>query len=280
MRLFKSYDTPGKGVSKNEREKRGLFRFFELYGRNFWMFVSAELWYFLLSLPLVTSGLANVGLAYLCRMAARDKHVFMLSDFFGTIKKNWKRALPLGIINLIINIIFFANFYILYVWMSQDIINKVWGGVILAVNAFLFVMYSFAKYYQYTLMITFDFKLSTIIKNSLLFSTLGIKHNLIIGGVLAILYFLAYVLLCISIRYGLAIIIVIGVFLFPPFKMFLVQFNVFPEIKKFIIDPYYNEHPDEDIEKRRDLGILDEDTDDAVFDDEQGLKTEGGETLD
>ena len=280
MRLFKSYDTPGKGVSKNEREKRGLFRFFELYGRNFWMFVSAELWYFLLSLPLVTSGLANVGLAYLCRMAARDKHVFMLSDFFGTIKKNWKRALPLGIINLIINIIFFANFYILYVWMSQDIINKVWGGVILAVNAFLFVMYSFAKYYQYTLMITFDLKLSTIIKNSLLFSTLGIKHNLIIGGVLAILYFLAYVLLCISIRYGLAIIIVIGVFLFPPFKMFLVQFNVFPEIKKFIIDPYYNEHPDEDIEKRRDLGILDEDTDDAVFDDEQGLKTEGGETLD
>ena len=280
MRLFKSYDTPGKGVSKNEREKRGFFRLFELYGRNFWMFVSAELWYFLLSLPLVTSGLANVGLAYLCRMAARDKHVFMLSDFFGTIKKNWKRALPLGIINLIINVIFFANFYILYVWMSQGIINKVWGGIILAVNAFLFVMYSFAKYYQYTLMITFDFKLGTIIKNSLLFSTLGIKHNLIIGGVLALLYFLAYVLLCISVRYGLAIIIVIGVFLFPPFKMFLVQFNVFPEIKKFIIDPYYKEHPDEDIEKRRDLGILDEDTDDAVFDDEQGLKTEGGETLD
>ena len=280
MRLFKSYDTPGKGVSKNEREKRGFFRFFELYGRNFWMFVSAEFWYFLLSLPLITSGLANVGLAYLCRMAARDKHVFMLSDFFGTIKKNWKRALPLGIINLIINIFFFGNFYVLYIWMSQGIINKVWGGVILAVTAFLFVLYSFAKYYQYTLMITFDFKLGTIIKNSLLFATLGIKHNLIIGGVMLLIYALAYLLLCISIRYGVAIIIVIGVFPFPPFKMFLVQFNVFPEIKRYIIDPYYKEHPDEDIEKRRDLGILDDDTDDAVFDDEQGLKTESRETLD
>lgn len=280
MRLFKSYDTRGKGVSKNEREKRGIFRFFELYGRNFWMLVSSEFWYVLLSLPLVTSGLANVGLAYLCRMAARDKHVFMFSDFFETLKKNWKRALPLGIINLILNAVFFANFYILYVWMSQGIIGRAWGGVMLALNAFLFVLYSFAKYYQYTLMITFDYKLGTIIKNSLLFATLGIKHNLIIGGVLLFIYFLAYILLCISVRYGLAAIIVIGVFLFPPFKMFLIQFNVFPEIKKFIIDPYYKDHPDEDIEKRRDLGVLEYEGSDAVFDDEQGLKTEGDITSD
>ena len=94
------------------------------------------------------------------------------------------------------------------------------------------------------------------------------------------IYFLAYILLCISVRYGLAAIIVIGVFLFPPFKMFLIQFNVFPEIKKFIIDPYYKDHPDEDIEKRRDLGVLEYEGSDAVFDDEQGLKTEGDITSD
>ena len=33
------------------------------------------------------------------------------------------------------------------------------------------------------------------------------------------------------------------------------QFCAFPAIKKYIIDPYYLEHPEEDIEKRRDLGI-------------------------
>ena len=32
-------------------------------------------------------------------------------------------------------------------------------------------------------------------------------------------------------------------------------------IKKYIIDPYYEAHPDEDIEKRRDLGIEIEEVD-------------------
>ena len=29
----------------------------------------------------------------------------------------------------------------------------------------------------------------------------------------------------------------------------------FPSIKKYIIDPYYRDHPDEDIEKRKGLGL-------------------------
>ena len=42
---------------------------------------------------------------------------------------------------------------------------------------------------------------------------------------------------------------------FPSFKFLLEQFCAFPAIKKFIIDPYYEAHPNEDIEKRRDLGL-------------------------
>ena len=42
---------------------------------------------------------------------------------------------------------------------------------------------------------------------------------------------------------------------FPAFRFLMIQYFTFPAIKKFIIDPYYEEHPDEDIDKRRDLGI-------------------------
>ena len=269
MRLFKSFDTPGKGVSKNEREKRGFFRFFELFFRNFWVLLSAELWFILTSLPIVTIGLSNVGLAYICRMAARDKHVFVVSDFFATIKKNWKRALPLGIINLIIDAVALFNVITIALWMRDGVINRTYGWIVLLVTLFLMVLYSFAKFYQYTLMITFDYKLGTIIKNSLLFATVGIKHNLVIGGTMTLIYFLAYVSVLIDWQFGIALITMVGIFLFPQFRMFLIQFNVFPEIKKFIIDPYYAEHPDEDIEKRRELGVLDEEREDAVFDDEK-----------
>jgi len=45
------------------------------------------------------------------------------------------------------------------------------------------------------------------------------------------------------------------ILLYPAFNALLVQFCIFPSIKKFIIDPYYAEHPNEDIEKRRRLGL-------------------------
>lgn len=275
MALFKKdYNRPGKGVSKNEPEKKGFFRFFELYFRNFWLLISAEFWYILLSLPIVTSGLAETGMAYICRMAARDKHVFVVSDFFGAIKRNWKRALPLGIINFLVLAIFAADMYVLYIYFTQDIINKTWGWIILIVSVFFFVMFSFAKFYQYTLIITFDYKLKTVIKNSWLFSTLGIKHNIIIGGVLMLIYAAAYFALSVNFKFGMALIIVLGLFIYPAFRAFLIQFNVFPEIRKYIIDPYYKEHPDEDIEKRRDLGLIDYDDSEAVFDDERHFKSE------
>ena len=57
------------------------------------------------------------------------------------------------------------------------------------------------------------------------------------------------------------------------FKFLIIQYNVFPSIKKYVIDPYYEAHPEEDIEKRRNLGIEvetdEEETeeDDTVFND-------------
>ncbi|MBQ3550546.1 MAG: YesL family protein [Clostridia bacterium] len=266
MGLFqKNYDKPGKGVSKNEPQKRGFFRFFELYFRSFWKLISAQFWYLLLCLPIVTNGLAQVGLAYVCRTAARDKHTFVTSDFFDAIKKNWKKALPLGIINTVIFAVLLADLYVLYIFWTQDIINKTWGAVVFAVTMFFYTAFSFAKFYQYTLMITFDFKLKTIFKNSWLFATLGIKHNIIIGIVLTLIYFAAFWVLAYMFKIGLPLVMLIGLFIFPSFRAFLIQYNVFPEVKKYIIDPYYEEHPDEDIEKRRELGLIDDDEDEAVF---------------
>ena len=268
MGLFqKNYDKPGKGVSKNEPEKRGFFRFFELYFRNFWKLISAQFWCVLLSLPALTTGLGQVGLAYVCRMAARDKHTFVTSDFFDAIKKNWKRALPLGIINCIILAVFAVDMWLLYIFSTHGNMSPVMCSIVFVASMFFFTAFSFAKFYQYTLMITFDFKLKTIIKNSWLFATLGVKHNIIIGLSLSAVYIAMFWALYINYRIALPIIILLLLFIFPSFRMFLIQFNVFPEVKKYIIDPYYQDHPDEDIEKRRELGLLDYDEDVSVFED-------------
>ena len=49
--------------------------------------------------------------------------------------------------------------------------------------------------------------------------------------------------------------VLIYILFFPSFRYLLIQYCTFPSIKKYIIDPYYAEHPDDDIEKRHNLGI-------------------------
>ena len=53
----------------------------------------------------------------------------------------------------------------------------------------------------------------------------------------------------------LALTLIVFVLTFPCYRGLMVQYFVFPPIKKYIIEPYYKEHPFEDIEKRRDLGL-------------------------
>ena len=58
---------------------------------------------------------------------------------------------------------------------------------------------------------------------------------------------------------------VLYLLVFPAFRSMLIQYAVFGPIRKWMIDPYYEQHPDEDIEKRRELGLIDDDEDEAVF---------------
>ncbi len=55
MGLFssRSYFRPGKGVDRDEPQKKAFFRFFELYGRKFWRYVLINLIYLAVLLPFV-----------------------------------------------------------------------------------------------------------------------------------------------------------------------------------------------------------------------------------
>mgnify|MGYP001779416144 len=46
MSLFGNYNTPGRGVLKAPQEKKGIFKFFEVYGRHMWKLMELNLLYF------------------------------------------------------------------------------------------------------------------------------------------------------------------------------------------------------------------------------------------
>ncbi len=248
-----NYEKEGPGISKNAPKKKTFIVFFETFFRNFWKFININLVYSIVSIPIVTNGLAAAGITNVTRNIARDKHSFGLSDFFETIKKNWKQALPVGIINALLYIILFYDIYF-FNFASEGTIAIV--GLALALSmTFIFTVMQF---YIWTLMITFDFKLKQLYKNSFKFVFINMKMNLLCFFSIALIYAVNIAILFLFKSYFfpvLSIELFLYIILFPSFRYLLVQYCVFPSIKKHIIDPYYKEHPDADIEKRQNLGI-------------------------
>ena len=115
--------------------------------------------------------------------------------------------------------------------------------------ACMLIVFTFLKYYINYLMVTFKLNLKQLYRNSLLLSSAGLKENLIITIGLILVYGVLWglPLLCIVVFENLlvAILILIFTILFlPSLQSLIIQFCVFPVIKKHMIDPYYEANPD------------------------------------
>lgn len=264
-----NYEKEGPGISKNAPKKKTFLIFFETFFRNFWKFMPINLVYSLISVPVITGGFASVGITHVARNTARDKHSFGLSDFFDTIKKNWKQALAAGIINTIVYILLIFDIFFFYNNQENGMIYTIGLGIMMSITIIFLMM----NFYLWTMMITFKFNLKQLYKNSFKFVIINIKKNLLCGFCLLLAYGLYIAIAVLFFKYiifVLSIEILVYILTFPAFRFLLIQYFTFPCIKKVIIDPYYAEHPDEDIEKRRDLGIEVEEEKPEVPEGEEG----------
>ncbi len=273
---FFNYEKAGPGIAKDAPQKRGPFKFFEFFFRNFWKLLVNNAFYALISFPIITNGLAQAGMTNIARNIARDKHSFGVSDFKDTIKKNWKQGLILGIINaLVYTILLFDVWFINS--MEQSTLTTIYLGAIF----FALFVFTFMNYFMWTLMITFKFSIKQILKNSFKFAFINFKMNFVCFFSLALVLAIYIGILFLAGTYwptAFVVELLIFTLTYPGFKALLVQFCTFPAIRKYIIDPYYAEHPDEDIQRRKDLGVYDEDEeiveDENVFSDEDEITEE------
>ncbi len=254
--FFNNYNKEGPGVKKNERKKKGFFAFFEIYFRNFWKLFVVSFVYSAVSVIGLgfTNGLAKAGMTHVVRSMGREKHSFLLSDFFETIKKNWKQCLVLGILNMISLALLGLDIW--YFWGQVSNAKDLAIGQIigLGVSLAILIVVTYIKYYIWTMAITFSLSIKQLLKNGFHFCFINISKNLLMSVILGLLYLAVFVLAYMG--PGLMVLAIIIAFcVIPGFKMSIVQAMTFPSIKKYIIDPYYAEHKGEDIEKRRALGL-------------------------
>ena len=219
--IFGGYSKPGKGVSKNEAyEKSAFAKYFEILGRKFWDICILSLVFLLTMIPFIAlsyliftliSGtrlasdlqlsLIVIGAPFAfigpfiggaCRIArdfAREEPVFIFADFFSTVKKNIAA--------------------LTYALPTYYAMSGVFRYVCFPLCMLAALVYLFIQYYVFTMAVSFDLKLSQIIKNGLILSFAVLLRNFLITLVL-----LVTLLICFAIfALGLSVSFFIGIFI-------------------------------------------------------------------
>lgn len=185
-----------------------------------------------------TFGIVNVGTTYILRNMIKGDPVFIWSDFWYAIRRNFKQAFFYGILDLIIVCLLPWNLLQL---SAQD---NFWLGIVFWCNILVAILYFTMRRYIYLQMVTFDLSIYKILKNALIFSILGFKRNF--------MAFLGILLLCfitVACAYSgilLALAVALPLFLLFSNASYMTTYAAYYVIKKYMIDPYQKNHPEED----------------------------------
>lgn len=191
-----------------------------------------------LSLLLIfTFGLVNTGCAYVMRNVVKGEPIFLFDDFFGAIKRNWKMAIPMGIFDaVVLGLCAFAT-YSYYLNYSTQYILFFCSLVTL-------VIYLFMRFYMYMIMVTFKQSFFKVIKNSFIFAILCFGKNFLAFLGIALIAFITMVFAAVYTPIG---VILLLVFVFGA-ATFTATYVAYPQMKKYMIDPYYDDEPEEEEE--------------------------------
>ncbi len=201
---------------------------------NFITYNSYASWlpYLLLGILALTWGWQNTAVTYILRGLVRGDGVFMFSDYFYAIKKNFKQGLILGLMDAGVIVVLFIDF--MYTWSAR---SNYWSYLMFFAITALIIVYMFMRMYMYLMMITFNISLYKMLKNALIFTALGIKRNLMAAlGILLCLALWA-ALAFIGLQYNLGFLIFVPALFFFAFMAFISVYCAYPVIKKHMIDP-------------------------------------------
>lgn len=243
---FFDYTKPGKGVEKDEPKKPRFLLFWELYFRKFWKLIQLNLLFVAFSLLIVTIGPATAGMTYVLRSMANEQPVFLFSDFWDGFKNNLKQSLIYSVFWVVMVILIITSWQFYTANMSVS----TWMYVPFGLCFMLALLFTFMSFYAFLMIVTIDLPLFAILKNCLILSIVCLKTNFITLFFVALILFAVYLFLPIS---SLFVIILI-----PATIGFIISFNCYKEIKKYVIDPYVNKQ-EASTETVEDLVIFEDD---------------------
>ena len=279
LKIFNPTRT-GKGVDKNQPEKKRFFLFFDLFFRKFWNICLVNLMFFVTLLPFVILFFVSVyngfdltngfhlndlvwigvflvalmpvgpGLCAMCQVLnnyALQRPVFLKDDFLETFKNSFRQGILMFYMYLAIFAALAAAFTYYLDQASQG--NTFMTVMLVFCLFFMFVFYlSFC--YMLTMVPILDQKYWPMFKNSIIFAFAGLKTNiftfLFTIGVTALLL---AAFLTVDLGITFLVFLFLTACIYPALMCFIILFNSYKLVDKYVIAPYYEqteqERPDE-----------------------------------
>lgn len=259
--FFKDYESSGSGIAKDAPKKEGMALFFDLLGRKFWKLLGLNVLYYLFFLPLmlilpafsiirngraftvtavilllifmVIIGPATAGMMKIMRSFYIEKHTFMIRDFFRAFKANFAKAAVVGFVDCLIILSAYASLYV-YPVLAHNGQDKLWY-VPMVITLSLFLTVLIMNFYIFLMMVATNLSFKDLLKNSFALAFAAPKQNLITFGITGVLVVGMYFLF----MYVTRLFNIIFPFFPAAFIAFVICFNCYPVIQKFVINPYY-----------------------------------------
>lgn len=265
MGLFTNYNNAGRGIPKMPREKRGFVKFMEVFGRHFWDLVLINILYIVFCIPIVTFGPATAGLIKVTRNYSQERSCFMFHDFWKAFKTTFKQSFPMGLIDLFL---FIWSGVMISFYYQMSLLHS-YGKALLVIAISLLLIIFLMHFYIYLLIVSTNLKLKQIIKNSFLLISIAIKPTLItffsaVGILIALILF---ILTATGIGLIIDLVLITGL-LFSTFA-FIIGYNCYPIIRKYVIQPYYDTRGEKNPEYDYLRPASEED---AIFEDKGGTE--------
>lgn len=289
MGLFSNYNKVGPGVSKNPEDKLPVFRFIDLYFSHlsklillnfifllvivpFAMLMIAEyylgaesnayivLFHIMFILMGVFVGPAICGFTKLCRNMSCERPVFLWHDYWRAFKSNFKQGAAMGVIDMVFIDAMSVAFPLYYGYSTTQSFFYLPFAVCLICSVIFLMMH----FYIYLLIVSTNLSLWKILKDSFFLTSIEIKISFINLIVTAALVIITAIFFPIT-----AFMIVIV----PSFLGFLYSFNCFPMIRKYVIQPWYDQRG----EKNPELSYKETDGE-ALFTDSPEMETQPKES--
>ena len=244
MGLIRRNDISG-GVPKPPREKTGFMKYATIYFNHFWKLMALNFIYLLFCIPVVTIGPATAAITKVCRNYSQERHAYVFGDFWDSFKKNFKQGIVFGLLDLMFLAIFAVGIPFYREWAHKMPIMYV-PMMISLVFMLIVVMMNF---YAYLMVSSTNLTIKQIIKNSFILSYLGFKKTLICLVVYVLFMSINILFFPVS--------IVFAATLSFSFIAFLDAGLCYPLVRKYIIQPYYDQRGEENPED----ALLDTDAD-------------------